>query len=67
METWREIEYFLHNYQYGDIKHLYLSPTEKIQVEEYLKNHYIGKNFSIVPGVFKPGFLEHDYYIEKSE
>ena len=63
-EVIRDTENFLNNHKPGETFHVFLSTSEKEHLQNSVKNLLVEKKFRIVPGVFKPGCLEHDYYLE---
>ena len=62
-----QVNSFLENYVEGSELKIYLSPSEKEWLQNYVDQNPNGKDFSFRPGIYKPGHLEYDFRLAKKK
>lgn len=61
-----DVDSFLEDYKKGNELKLLISSSEKSFLEDYILHHPKGgKGFFFQLGVYKPGYLEHDFRLRK--
>ena len=61
-----DVDSFLNDYKEGNELKLLISSSEKKVLEDYILHHLKGgTDFYFQLGVYKPGYLEHDFRLRK--